>query len=54
MGVNLVFRRVSVIFKAIDLFHCSEGFSAPKGARKCLSPTNIFVIHCNENLVKHL
>jgi hypothetical protein len=39
MSMNLVFTRVSGIFRSLTSFPCYEAFSAPKGARKCLSPT---------------
>ncbi|MEP0855623.1 restriction endonuclease [Trichocoleus sp. DQ-U1] len=38
-SINPVFTRVSGIFWSSTSFPCSERFSAPKGARKCLSPT---------------
>ena len=38
MGMNLVFTRVSGIFRLSTSFPCYESFSAPLGARKCLSP----------------
>jgi hypothetical protein len=40
IGINLVFTRVACMFMASTSFPCSEGFSAPLGARKCLSPAN--------------
>ena len=36
--INLVFIRVSGVFRSSTSFPCLEGFSAPLGARKCLSP----------------
>ena len=36
--INLVFIRVSGIFMSLTSFPCPESFSAPLGARKCLSP----------------
>ncbi len=44
MSINLAFTRVSDIFKASTSFSCCETFSAPKGARKCLSPTKYFCL----------
>ncbi len=38
MGMNLVLTRVSGIFRSSTSFPCYDSFSAPKGARKCLSP----------------
>ncbi len=38
MGINLVLTRVSGIFRASTSFAYPERFSAPLGARKCLSP----------------
>lgn len=38
IGINLVLTRVSGIFKALTSFAYSQRFSAPLGARKCLSP----------------
>jgi len=38
IGINLEFTRVSGIFKPSTSFPCYETFSAPLGARKCLSP----------------
>jgi hypothetical protein len=40
MGINLVLTRVSGIFRASTSFAYPERFSAPLGARKCLSPVN--------------
>ena len=39
IGINLVLTRVSGIFRASTSFAYPERFSAPLGARKCLSPT---------------
>lgn len=36
--INLVLTRVSGIFRALTSFAYSQRFSAPLGARKCLSP----------------
>jgi len=41
--INLAFTRVSDIFRASTSFSCCETFSAPKGARKFLSPTAIIL-----------
>jgi hypothetical protein len=41
IGMNLVFTRVSGFFRASTYFPCSEAFSAPLGARKSLSPTDM-------------
>jgi hypothetical protein len=38
LGINLVLIRVSGIFRASTSFAYPERFSAPLGARKCLSP----------------
>jgi hypothetical protein len=38
MGINVVPTRVSAIFMASTSFAYPERFSAPLGARKCLSP----------------
>jgi len=38
MCINLVFTRVSGVFRSSTSFPCAERFSAPLGARKCLSP----------------
>jgi hypothetical protein len=40
MGINLVLARLSGIFKASTSFAYPERFSAPFGARKCLSPVS--------------
>ncbi len=54
MGINLVFTRVSGIFRSSTSFLCPESFSAPKGARKCLSPTRSTSEPCASSfLVKH-
>jgi hypothetical protein len=37
-GINLVLTRVSGIFRALTSFAYPDRFSAPLGARKCLSP----------------
>lgn len=42
IGINLVCTKVSGVFRSSTCFACPERFSAPKGARKCLSP----VSHC--------
>ena len=39
-GTNLVFIRVSGVFRALTSFPYPEGFSVPLGAWKCLSPIN--------------
>ena len=39
-GINLVLTRVSGIFRASTSFAYPDRFSAPLGARKCLSPIN--------------
>ena len=41
--INLVFTRVSSIFRSLTSFPYPERFSAPKGARKCLSPIMDFL-----------
>ncbi len=44
MCINLVFTRVSGIFRSSTSFPCPESFSAPLGAIKCLSPTRAIQI----------
>ena len=48
MFINLVSTRVSGVFRSSTSFPFPESFSAPKGARKCLSPNRWQVL--GENL----